>query len=218
MPTLDDLVAAVKDALTVSPADFDEDRVIVLLNKGLLRVASRVLLPDLESSGTATTDPTKTEVAIPDLWNFHRNIYWANTGEGKISVLSSIGLMLQKVPTLDSVLDSGPIKYLTTRKNNIVYSPSPTDPTTVRCMFYEKPQPMVKGTDVPDVIPEDYQEPLLVSFVTWQIFETVEDGIEGNNYNASKQESKFNDLIETLKFELKAGQSTSLANRETSWV
>jgi hypothetical protein len=217
MPNLSDLIVTVRGIL--QDESFDEDRLITLFNTGIRRCAYLVRLPELESFGSFETDPITTSVVIPEDWDYSRSLYDASTPTKQtISVLSSMGLLRSKEPTIDTQVKIGDIEFITVRKGYIVYTPSPSELTLVTCKFFKNPVPLVEDEDFPTCLPEHLQEPLLVNFALWKCFESIEDGIEGDKVNTVYYKNEFNEAIEELSHMFEEGQSTLDPIRESSWI
>lgn len=216
MYKLSELVASV--AKFLQEASVSDAEIIAFINEGIKHTATKLLLPELESFGTFNTVPGSTEVAIPVIWNFHRNIYSAETATDDIKVYPSVAHLADKAEVSFNSNTEGPIKFLTTRNAYIVYHGSPSEAETVYCKFYKNPSPLVKGSDIPSYIPEGYQKSVLENYALWKLFALKEDGIEGLKTNTLYHKGLFKEAFEELDFSIKENISEPDVDRETSWI
>jgi hypothetical protein len=216
MAKLEEMRANVQ--LALQDGSFTADQIDAKINAGLVDASWYQLLSELESTGEFTTDPAANEVAIPPEWNFQRNLYHADVADkGDIKVFTQIGLLKKRVPNIDTEVISGDIVYLTTRNGKVVYSPSPSAPTVVKCGFYINPTPLVKDTDIPTCLPIPLHSPLLESYALWKFFAILEDGIEGYKVNTSYWKKEYNEALERIDDYIDEGQSTTDPVRESQW-
>lgn len=68
--------------------------------------------------------------------------------------------------------------------------------------FYRLPVDMSDGDDPPDGIPLHLQDPLLVNYACYKIFELIEDGIEGVGVNTQRYEKRFLQALKTLEMSI----------------
>lgn len=216
MSTHGELVDEVLDFLredSVSAA-----KVTKLLNEGISFVADKVLLPDLESSGSFLTVPGSYYANIPVEWNFGRNIYSARSESCRIRVLPSLAHLLEKHGTnLDSLI-TGPVKYLATVGERVVYTCSPLWQETIYCKFYKKPTLLVSENDVPTCIPDHLQKRLLVNYALMNAYDLKEDGLEGLKVNTGHHKNLFIEALDSFDVSVKTGISEPELDRTTTWI
>lgn len=204
---------------TVDDDSVTETKVKNLVNEGILLCASKVRLPEFESTGTFDTVVDAHSVAIPDAWNYHRGLYAAAIPDGDpIEVVSSIGIVKSHYPEIDAELIEGAIEFLMIRNSQLLYFPVPIEVKTVYCKFYERPTPLAKSKDVPTYLPDHLQAPLLESYALWKLYAKIEDGNEGTKVNTRYYKNEFKENFEDLDDEIDEGQSSPTPLRETSWI
>ena len=218
MASLETLLINIESALQDS--SFDSDFLTEKINQGLELCAAYTLLPDLESSGTVTTDPNTTEVDIPAGWNYHRNLYSAHVHDAEdIAVVSSVGLLKEDHPEVDdSDITNGDIETLTIRKDSIVYFPSPVSAATVNCGFYINPTPLDADDDIPSALPISLHSELLENYTLWKCWALIEDGLEGPKINTAHHRNAFNAALEILDDFFNEGQSQTSPKRTSGWI
>jgi hypothetical protein len=216
MATLEEIRDNVR--LALQDASFTDDQINAKINAGLTDASWYALLSELESSGEFTTDPAANEVAIPTDWNFQRNLYHADAADkSDITVCTQIGILKKRVPNIDTEVETGDIKYLTSRNGKIVYSPSPAAATVVKCNFYINPTPLVADGDIPFCLPIPLHNDILESYALWKFFAIIEDGIEGYKVNTKYYKTEYYEALERIDDYIDEGQSTSDPVREKQW-
>lgn len=216
MPTLEELRNFVLK--TVQDPSVTVDTVDVLLNEGLNYVAEEVLLPALEKTGTVLSEAGFT-VDLPA--DFGRELYACVVAgqQDPPQVLSSMGLLRERVPDLDWDADpGGDVQYATTRGLELFYYPAPDIGTTMTLSYYRKPTLMVQDTDTPEGIPEGMQRKLLCSYALVELYDDIEDGLEGPKTNTTRHENKLEAALFKLKEQIKKGQSRATPHRRSGWV
>lgn len=204
---------------TVDDDSVVESKVASLINEGALLCASKVRLPEFESTGTFDTVTDGNNVAIPDAWNYHRGLYAAaNPSSNPIKVVSSIGIIKDKYPEIDSEILNGDIEFLMIRKGALLYFPIPAEVITVYGKFYEKPTPLTKSKDIPTFLPDHLQATLLESFALWKLYAKIEDGNEGGKVNTKYYKNEFKEAFNELDDDIDKGQSSPTPVRESSWI
>lgn len=190
------------------------------INEGIQRCASLVLLPALESVGTVDTVLGSTETDIPDTWNYDRNLYIADSAltEKGVKIFSSVALFSREYPQFRIEKTAGDVEALTTYGNKIVYYYIPSTVDTLTCAFYTKPTLLSVGTDVPMCLPDFLQMKLLTAYTCSEIYDLIEDGVDGIKINTQKHLAAFNKAIEELSNYYTSGQSRPEPNREKQWI
>jgi len=204
---------------TVDDDSVTETKVASLINEGVAFCASKVRLPEFESSGTFDTLTDGHSVAIPVGWNYLRGLYAAAIPDGSpIKVVSSIGIIKDKYPEIDAEIINAPIEFLMIRAGLLLYFPVPAEAVTVYCKFYEKPTPLAKSKDTPTYLPDHLQATLLESYALWKLYAKIEDGNEGRKTNTMYYKKEFKEAFEELDDDIDKGQSSPTPVRENSWI
>jgi hypothetical protein len=204
---------------TVDDDSVTETKVKSLINQGVLLCASKVRLPEFESSGTFDTVTDAHNVEIPVSWNYHRSLYAAAIPNGSpIKVVSAIGIIKDKYPEIDAELINDSIEFLMIRNGQLLYFPVPAEITTVYCKFYEQPTPLAKSKDIPSCLPDHLHEPLLESYTLWKLYAKIEDGNEGRKTNTLYYKKEFQEAFQELDDDIDKGQSSPTPLRENTWI
>ena len=224
MYTLEDLVVSVK--LTLRMPSITNAEITRHVNNCYDYAASQVLLTLLESSGTVDTLIDNNSVIIPADWNYHRDLFSCEIEDnGPITILNSRESLRRIYPDFDTVSSSGQVKYVLISGASILYYPIPSSVVTLECRFYARPETLEVpiegyscGCELPSIIPYGLQPKILESYVCWQIWARVEDGIEGRKVNTAYWLGQFKEAMVELEDTTEVGQSRRLVNRLSSWM
>jgi len=170
-----------KEVLNIVQDSSYEGRVLPFLNRGLLEVAKRFNLASLDASQTINCLATQDQVDLPD--DYMKTVYFVSDGKNRIgrpSLYYNLGLFLQKHP--DRTI-AGPIVDVAINNAALLYTGREDKDLTIR--YFTAPVPLVKNSDKPICIPEHLQEPILVNYAAWKIYDLIEDGIEGKKTNTN---------------------------------
>lgn len=167
-----------------------------LLNKALLVVASGVILPGKYQLSPAlpdlyTTDTVDTIVGgeICDLpEDFNRDLVQVvNSRYESIPIEPSFKKFLKKNPEQNS----GSVRTVARHGSRLLYRDIPSEAETLTVHYYEAPKKMALVADTPGCVPVQLHRPLLVGYVCAQIFNEIEDGIEGQKVNTVRWNNEF---------------------------
>jgi len=183
---------------TVFDGSLSEDTIIEKINEGLRVVAELVLLPKLETSGTVVTAPGANTVDPPA--SFSRNLFRARDSEGrKVEVFSSTDLLEEDITVVNSEgVVEGNVAGIALQGEKFYYAPSPATAETLTLNYYTTPTVLTNDDDEPSCIPEAHQKRLLANYAKWQLFEDIEDGVDGAKVNSRKYETKFYTAVAAL--------------------
>jgi len=224
MYTLEDSVTSIIQTLRMPSVTSVE--ITGYINRCYDYVSSQVLLTQLESSGVVNTLPGSLSVPIPTEWNYHRDLFSCEvTNNGPITILNSREHLRRIYPDFDTVRQVGSIQFVAISGTSIVYYPTPAEAVELVCFFYKKPEPLEApiigytcGNELPEVIPVGLQPKIIESYVCWQIWARVEDGIEGRKVNTAYYLEQFKEAMIELEDTTEVGQSRRLVYRDSSWI
>jgi len=183
---------------------FTEDEITEYLNEGLNVVSGAVKLPELDAVGEVTTATDAISVPLPE--NYQRGLYRCevkDTGK-KVTVLNNKG---QLAVYSHGLKNEGDVSHVAVVGRELFYQAQPSVATTLVLHYYRKPTPLAAEDDEPSCLPVHYHNRLLESYACGEIFELIEDGLEGGTPNTDRQQKKFWALVGELKKELKEGVS-----------
>jgi len=191
-----------------------------------LGLVGNILLPALETSAIVTTSLTDAFVALPA--NYAKELYKVTfAGQlSPIDILSNMRVMLEQWD--DDLTHEGLVEDVTVVGGRLYYQPIPTEATELTVWFYRLPtllenfDPSGENTgfmdsgdttfqgdddtgfidalsdDIPNCLPDHLHKSLLVSYAAKEIFNEIEDGIEGRKINTERYEGKYQQALAVL--------------------
>ena len=188
-------------AKVVQDDDFDEDYIRDLLNRAMLRIAGGMLrpgtstltqpLPGLYAVGTATTTLLSSTVPLPS--NYQR---------GVVMVCNSLGVEIQIYDAFQEFIQAYPLRTYTGAINavgikgrDIYLQGIPATPETITFHYHRYPVDMVTDASVPDGLPSEFHDALLVNYAIREISRMKEDGIDGSDFNTQRYNKMFQDAL-----------------------
>ena len=193
----------------IQDGSYDADAILVMVNKAMGWVASKILLPDLDMVGAVTTVTTGNVAPLPA--DFQRNLYRvapravdAGTAN-KIKLYTSPGQLYWAYGSaaVDSVLW---VTGAAQRGHSLLYAGIPSPAQVMDVFYYRKPVDMVSDADVPDGLPDDFHD-ILVSRACFMLYSRIEDGVEGPHIDTKFHSSQVDIRMDELEKFVKHGVS-----------
>ena len=190
----DELVARVKEV--VKDESFDDAEILSRLNDALLTVAFEFCLPELEATDDLTfTVGGDTFASLPD--DYHHDLWHIEpqTWRGRVAVMTSLHSL--KRLYVDS--EAGQICHAAVGGKTLHVRPMPTEESTVTISYYRMPEALVVSApsatpavvaNSPEGIPSHLHQ-LLADKVASDIFDIIEDGVDGNKTNTNRYEQRY---------------------------
>ncbi len=204
MATLDELNTLLASAIQDN-TEFDETLRSSYLNRAVRTIAGGVLmpdrpvrlsppLPDLYSSDTVSTSTNNPYVDLPS--TFGRHLFFAAVGDVSVTIFDMFSEFLRHYPSLSM---TGTIVAVSSKAGRLYYQGKPSASTDITVHFHRLPVDMSDDEDEPDGIPLHLQESLIVNHAAMEIFNLLEDGIDGKNPNTAIYTSLFNKALLDLE-------------------
>ncbi|MBI9090145.1 MAG: hypothetical protein JEZ12_13095 [Desulfobacterium sp.] len=199
--TFSELISKVQEA--IQDPDYTDEMVGEILNRGLLAVASGVVLPDkyavsppLPDLYTEGTVETVVDSGVCDLpTDFNRGLLQVVNDQGEpLRVFSSFRKFLKENPGKEV----GSVRICAVNGKKLLYRDIPSTEETLEVHYYAAPIPMEDEDDEPDCLQEGFHHPLLVGFACKEIFNLLEDGIDGPKKNTMYWEREFQKGVHDL--------------------
>lgn len=163
--------------------------IINYINQGLKIVATGVLLsrveltpplPELFNIDTVTTgDSGGGVVSMPSDFDRNLNMVVNESGES-LSLDPSFKRFALRYPKVGE----GSVHTCSQHGKRLFYRDEPASPETLTLHYYRVPDLLVDEDDEPDCLPEILHKPVLIGHACVQIFNQIEDGMEGKKANA----------------------------------
>lgn len=196
----------------VRDASYGPDEILEILNEGIQEIAgwknSRpemglmgdILLPALETSDTVTTATDSAMVALPD--DFAKNLFHVSQVGPAINIYSSVAQLLAE---WDGVLTNTgtAVEDVTVQGANLVYQPIPTTAIELTLRYHRKPDVLTLEdasgiTNVPSCLPEQLHYDLLVNYAAKEIYDEIEDGLDGQAVQTAKYTARYQQALNRL--------------------
>ncbi len=202
--TLTELVTAVQTV--VMESSLDSDDIAAIINRGVLEIAGGgdrphglpklAPLPQLVSSGTVAV--TSQNTSMPS--TFHRGLFLVFDASG--NELKRYDFLTEFLRDAAEYPGTGAPEAFCLVGNSLFCYPVPSS-ATLTLHFYRLPVDMADDADEVDGIPEHFQHKLLVNFAAREIFNLVEQGLEGNTPGTLKHNALYQSAI--MDFEREIG-------------
>lgn len=196
-----ELISEVQDA--IQDPSYTDEKVGTILNRGLLAVASGIVLPGkyalsppLPSLYTESTVETVIDSGVCDLPDdYGRNLVQVTNDQGEpIQIISSFLKFLKDNPERPE----GCVQRCAVNGKKLLYRNIPSTEETLGVCYYAKPTIMEDEEDEPDCIPDGLHYSLLVGYACKEIFNLLEDDISGPKNNTMVWEKRFQQGVHDL--------------------
>jgi hypothetical protein len=173
----------------VQDGSYDWPFVVGLFDDCLLELAGDFLFPDLEETADVPTDPGVGYIRMPA--NFHRELRYCHSisHNRKIAIKGSVIQLYRDYSKLDQ---SGVVRGVALKGRNLYYQRIPASAETLRLNFYRYPDRLLSRYDKPTIMPYNLARKLLVHYACREIYDEIEDGIEGvQKINTKYHDSRY---------------------------
>ncbi len=186
--------------LVVDPR-FNRSWYIDALNRGILAVASRILMPGLadgaDSVDTAVDAPT---AAMPS--DFHRELYHAEIDGEVVTVKSNIAQVFAMGYT--KRLEAGSVAVVCQHGTNLFYQQVPETSKQIDLLYYRKPDTLYdRRNSYPDGLSDIAEHPsydnAIIAYAAHLAWMIIEQGFDGDkketNYHLGEFARNADDLV-----------------------
>ena len=201
---LESLVAAIEDI--IQDTEYTEDMIVTMINEAVLKVATGDILPgkyqispplpDLYSTGDVLTVLGTGYLSLPA--DFNRDLFMVVDSNGDpVKIEESF----KKFLVMYADQAAGSVFRCSVNGGRLHYRDIPAAATTLTVHYYTNPDTLVNDADVPSSIPAILHRKLIVGYVCREIFNRIEDGIEGQKINTNYYATEYGTgLLDLEKF------------------
>lgn len=178
----DDVLDVVQDP------SYDYDDVLQYFNDCIMDLAGEFLLPDLDTWVDIATDPNTDHARLPV--RYMKNLRYAHsiTHNREIRRYGGLSQLYRLFSTLDQ---TGRVLGVCAQGNDLYYQRIPSSAETIRINFYRFPDLLATRFDKATCLPDHLVKPLLLNYAAKEIFNLIEDGVEGQKINTSKHSNEY---------------------------
>ena len=164
----------------VQDGSFSYDDVVELFNECLMELAGEFLIPDLEQWRDIYTDPGENNTPLPS--DFHKNLRFCHsiTHNRKIRIQGSVIQMMRWYTNIDRV---GPVRQCATKGTRLYYQQVPSEAEQLRVNYFAYPERLRTRNDKPTCLPAHLIDKLLLNYACEELFDKIEDALEGQKPN-----------------------------------
>lgn len=166
-----------------------------LINQGIGEIAVTVMLPYLTSRANIDCGEGPTATMPTD---FFAHVLHAHnlTADIKPNVYETLPYFLEEFPSLNG---EGDVRAICVHGRDLYFqdAPGPGSPQTVLLVYGSTPDYFDSNSGKTEItcIPHEFQGPLLINYATRELFDEIEDGVEGNKVNWNTHNKLFNDAL-----------------------
>jgi len=172
----------------VQDGSFSYDDVVELFNDCLMELAGEFLIPDLEVWADVYTDPTVNHIKMPT--DFMKNMRFCHsiTHNRKVKIQGSVIQMFRWYSNLDRL---GPVRQVAIKGTELYYQLVPETAEQLRINYFAYPERLRTRNDKPTFLPAHLIDKLLLNYACEEIFDKIEDALEGQKPNTTYYGKKY---------------------------
>jgi hypothetical protein len=162
-----------------------------------LNLPSTPPLPELKDSSAISFTSGAVEADLPD--NYMGPVYLAvdTTYDRRVKIDASEIRFLRRDPAQNDA--GGDPAYVCVRGRKLLrHPPARSGGGSIKIYYHRYPTDMSSAGDEPDGLPKEFHYKALVPYVCKELFDEIEDGVEGKKVNTGNQEAKFNKAMAEL--------------------
>ena len=174
-----------------------------------------VILPALKTIQVVDTvvDQAYTTLPVPaDTNGFDGKLLFAAVGTVKVEASVTLEDLLNAYPDLS---EAGNVEAVALEGQTVWYARVPSEATSMTLLLYKNPDTLTAPTDSPDCIPSELHRRTIVQYVAKQLFDYIEQDVEGSKPNMLAASYQYDQGIVRLREYLAArrrGMSRSIWN------
>lgn len=178
----DDVLKVVQDP------SYNYDDVLDYFNDCLMDLAGEFLLPDLDTWVDIDTDPNTDHARMPV--RFMKNLRYAHslTHNREVRRYGGLSQLYRLFSTLDQ---TGRVLGVCAQGADLYYQRIPSSTETIRINFYRFPDRLETRFDKATCLPDHLVKPLLKHYALKELYDEIEDGVEGQKINTSKHSNEY---------------------------
>lgn len=185
-----ELLDKIQNILQEDEESYSRESLLTILNESLVFIAAEQALPDLQKTTTITSEDGQSMVAMPS--DFQTRLLMVfNVTAGKNCRTCYNRQTLQRMYSREQS-QLGDIEDVALEGDVLHYRKLPEIPQDLEVTYYAFPEILEEDeASEPSCIPRALHQRLLVSYVLWDIFSEIEDGIGEQKMNTQYYAEQF---------------------------
>ena len=177
--------------------DISAARVLPAINQAIRDFALLAPLPGLQDKADFSVGAGDEFASLPS--NYHHDVWWARSQTtGQDIVIRPNRLALEREYWGRSTF-TGPISHTAVEGQLLWFRPLPASDEVVSINYYQHPPDLTASADTPSCVPELFHESYLVNLATANLYDLIEDGIDGNKPNTNFYLARCNAELPKIK-------------------
>lgn len=189
---LDSVISRVERA--VDDASFGRGDIRGYINDGLEAVAGALPLPSLEKTAVVETVADQNWLELPSDFYMHLRYVQSEKTNRRVQMYPDIARLYERTP----VTEGGLVRRCTAVGGRLYYSPTPASPEELKIVYHARPERYTASGTVTDYIPAHIGPALLEAYACKEIWDLIEDGVDGAKINTDRWEQKHAQRLEAL--------------------
>ena len=181
-------------ARVVQDASFDNDDILSYINEGLAAVAGEVPLPSLETQDTVATVVDQEWTELPEDFQTHLRFVYSQTRREKLTILSNLVRLREETVWPEG----GLVQRVAVSGGKLFYSPVPAESENLDLIYHSRPTPYEGDDAETDYIPAHIGPRILLAYACKEIYDLIEDGVDGAKINVQRWEQKYQEQLQEL--------------------
>jgi hypothetical protein len=167
----------------VQDGSYSWEDAVKLFNACLYELAGEFLIPDLEQWTDLYTDPGVNHAPLPaDYMRNLRYVHSVTHNRPRIRIQGSVVQLFRWYSNLDR---QGPVRQVAVKGRQLYYQLVPSTAEQLRINYFSYPERLRLRDDKPTCLPAHLIEPLLVAYACRELFNEIEDALEGAKPNTA---------------------------------
>ena len=217
---LSELVTAITDV--VQDSDYTDAIIEDLINEAVLAVATGVMIPGKYQLSPPLPDLYTAEDVLTVLGTGYLSLP-ADYNRDVIMLVDSNGDTIRKKDSWrkfmmeHSAQAAGSVFGYSVNGNNLHYRDIPAAATTLTAHYYTNPETLSEDIDIPSCVPSVLHRKLIVGYVCREIFNQIEDGIEGKKINTAYYANEYTKGLVDLELVIGTDDSPDYYDNQTDY-
>jgi hypothetical protein len=173
----------------VQDGSYSWEDVLKHFNSCLYELAGEFLFPELEQWSDVYTDPAINHIQLPaDYMRNLRYVHSVTHNRPRIRIQGSVVQLFRWYSNLDR---QGPVRQVAINGRQLYYQLVPSTAEQLRINYFSYPERLRRRDDKPTFLPAHIIEPLLVAYACRELFNEIEDALEGQKPNTTYWDKEY---------------------------